>query len=359
MFFSNKIIDKRGEDMIKAGIMGATGYAGEMLAWILYKHPEVEVDFYNSHNYANFQLNQLYGNYNGFIEDKCVDMEEAMARIDNIDVLFIALPNGKSFELTKKALSQGVKVIDLGADYRLNSKDEYEEWYGIKHELPLLLEEAVYGITELKRNEIQKSNLIANPGCYPTATILGLAPLLKNKLIETNSVIVDAKSGVSGAGRSANISSLFTECNESIKAYGVATHRHTPEIEQELSKLAEEKLFISFTPHLVPMNRGILSTCYSSLKKSLSTEEILEIYKDFYKDSYFVKITDGIPETRWVRGSNLCHISVRVDSRTNRVIVISAIDNLVKGAAGQAVQNMNVMFGFKETAGLDFIAMAP
>lgn len=345
--------------MIKAGIMGATGYAGEMLAWLLYKHPEVEVDFYNSHNYANFQLNQLYGNYNGFIEEKCASMEEAMTRIDNIDVLFIALPNGKSFEMTEKALSKGVKVIDLGADYRLNAKDEYEEWYGIKHELPHLLMDAVYGLTELKRDEIQKSNLIANPGCYPTATILGLAPLLKNKLIDTSSVIIDAKSGVSGAGRSANISSLFTECNESIKAYGVTTHRHTPEIEQELSKLADDKLLVSFTPHLVPMNRGILSTCYSSLKTSVTTEELLKVYKDFYKDRCFVKVIDGIPETRWVRGSNLCHIGVKVDNRTNRVIVVSAIDNLIKGAAGQAVQNMNVMFGFEETEGLDFIAMAP
>jgi N-acetyl-gamma-glutamyl-phosphate reductase len=352
-------MDKWGEIMIKAGIMGATGYAGEMLAWLLYKHPEVEANFYNSHNYANFQLNQLYGNYNGLIEEKCVDMEEAMARIDNIDVLFIALPNGKSFEMTEKALLKGVKVIDLGADYRLNAKDEYEEWYGIKHELPLLLKDAVYGLTELKRDEIKKSNLIANPGCYPTATILGLAPLLKNKLIDTSSVIIDAKSGVSGAGRSANISSLFTECNESIKAYGVATHRHTPEIEQELSKLADEKLVVSFTPHLVPMNRGILSTCYSGIKASLTTEELLNVYKDFYKDSCFVKVIDGIPETRWVRGSNLCHIGVKVDSRTNRAIVVSVIDNLIKGAAGQAVQNMNVMFGFEETEGLDFIAMAP
>ena len=345
--------------MIKAGIVGATGYAGEQLVWILHNHANVSIDFYNSHNYANIQYNQIYVNYNGFIDDLCVDMDEALNRLDKIDVLFIALPHGKSFEITKKALNLGVKVIDLGADFRLNSADEYEEWYGIKHELPLLLDEAVYGLTELNREKVKNCSLLANPGCYPTATILGLAPLLKNKLIDINSIIIDAKSGVSGAGRSANIATLFTECNESIKAYGVASHRHTPEIEQELSKAAEEKLMISFTPHLVPMNRGILSTCYSSLKVDTSTAELLKLYKDFYKNDYFVKVIDSLPETRWVKGSNLCHIGVKVDKRTNRAVIVSAIDNLIKGAAGQAVQNMNLMFGFEETSGLELIAMAP
>jgi N-acetyl-gamma-glutamyl-phosphate reductase len=345
--------------MIKAGIAGATGYAGEQLVWILHNHPNVCIEFYNSHNYANIQISELYGNFAGFIEDKCVDMEETMKRLEKIDVLFIALPHGKSFELTKEALSLGVKVIDLGADFRINSKDEYEAWYRVKHELPELLNEAVYGLTELNREKVKECRVLANPGCYPTATILGLAPLLKNKLIDTKSIIIDAKSGVSGAGRSANIANLFTEVNESIKAYGAASHRHTPEIEQELGKLAGEKLVVSFTPHLVPMNRGILSTCYSNLKSELNTEEVLNLYKEFYKNNYFVKVIDGLPETRWVRGSNLCHIGVKVDKRTNRVIVVSVIDNLVKGAAGQAVQNMNVMFGFKETEGLEFIAMAP
>jgi N-acetyl-gamma-glutamyl-phosphate reductase len=200
---------------------------------------------------------------------------------------------------------------------------------------------------------------LANPGCYPTATILGLAPLLKNKIIDVNSIIIDAKSGVSGAGRSASIATLFTECNESIKAYGVPGHRHTPEIEQELSKLAGETSIVSFTPHLVPMNRGILSTCYSTLKIKLDIEELKSIYDDFYKDEYFVKVLDTLPETRWVRGSNLCHIGMRIDKRTNRVIVVSAIDNLIKGAAGQAVQNMNIMLGFEEIEGLSFLAMAP
>jgi N-acetyl-gamma-glutamyl-phosphate reductase len=345
--------------MINAGVVGATGYAGQQLVWILKNHPNVCINFYASHNYANFQINEIYGNYNGFLEEKCIDMSEVMDRLSNIDVLFLALPHGKAFDITEKALDLGVKVIDLGADFRLNSKETYENWYKVEHQLASQLEAAVYGLVELNREKIKDCNLLANPGCYPTATILGLAPLLKNKLIDVKSIIVDAKSGVSGAGRSANIANLFTECNESIKAYGAPNHRHTPEIEQELSKLAEEDLVISFTPHLVPMNRGILSTCYGSLKVEINTEELLDIYREFYKEDSFVKILNTLPETRWVKGSNLCHIGLRVDKRTNRVIVISAIDNLIKGAAGQAVQNMNMMFGFKETDGLEFIAMAP
>lgn len=345
--------------MIKAGILGATGYAGEQLVWILRKHPMASIEFYASHNYANLHFADIYNNYYDFIKDKCIDMEEAESRLSEVDVIFIALPHGKSFDIAKKALSLGVKVIDLGADFRLNTAETYREWYGIQHGCPELLKEAVYGISELKRNEIKGCSLLANPGCYPTATMLGLAPLLSKGLIDTGSIIVDAKSGVSGAGRSANISSLFTECNESIKAYGVTVHRHTPEIEQELSSLAGESIRISFTPHLVPMNRGILSTCYGNLKKEFTTETLLELYREFYRNDHFVKVIDGLPETRWVRGSNLCHVGLRVDKRTNRVVVMSVIDNLVKGAAGQAVQNMNLMFGFEETEGLEFISMAP
>lgn len=345
--------------MIRTGVVGATGYAGEQLVWILHNHSNVKIEFYSSHNYANIPLNEVYGNFNGFIEDKCINAEQVLERLNTIDVLFIALPHGKAFELTEKALSMGVKVIDLGADFRLDSKDEYESWYKVKHEQPSLLEDAVYGLVELNREKIKNCNLVANPGCYPTATLLGLAPLLNNKLIEPNSIIIDAKSGISGAGRAANIATLFTECNESIKAYGVPGHRHTPEIEQELGKIAGENVVVSFTPHLVPMNRGILSTCYGFLRKDVTTEDLIQLYRDYYKDEYFIKVLEGLPETRWIRGSNLCHIGVRVDKRTNRVIVMSAIDNLIKGAAGQAVQNMNVMFGLKETMGLEFISMAP
>ena len=345
--------------MIKAGIVGATGYAGEQLAWLLYKHPKVKVEFYASHNYADITYNEIYNNFYGYIDDICVNMETAISKLSNINVLFIALPHGKSFEITEKALSLGVKVIDLGADFRLKAKDVYEEWYGVKHESSELLDNAVYGLTELNREAIKNCNLLANPGCYPTATILALTPLLKNNLIDTKSIIVDAKSGVSGAGRAANIGSLFTECNESIKAYAVATHRHTPEIEQELCKASIEDVMICFTPHLVPMNRGILSTCYGTLKKDVTTEELIALYREFYKGNFFIKIIDGLPQTRWVRGSNLCHIGIKVDKRTNRVVIISAIDNLIKGAAGQAVQNMNIMFGLEETTSLEIISMAP
>ena len=345
--------------MIKVGIVGATGYAGEQLVWILHNHKEVSIEFYSSHNYADIVFSEIYKNFSGFIDTKCVDMEQAFACLECIDVLFIALPHGKAFKLTEKALSLGVKVIDLGADFRLNTKEEYEKWYELEHESAGLLDSAVYGLCELNRERIKGCKLLANPGCYPTATILGLAPLLKNKLIDANSIIIDAKSGVSGAGRSASIATLFTECNESIKAYGVASHRHTPEIEQELSKLAGEALMVSFTPHLVPMNRGILSTCYASLKASITSEELQKWYQDFYRSEYFVKILDTLPETRWVRGSNLCHIGMKLDKRTNRVIIVSAIDNLIKGAAGQAVQNMNIMFGIEETEGLGFLALAP
>ena len=302
--------------MIKAGIIGSTGYAGEQLVWLLYKHSKVSVEFYASHNYANIPYEEIYNNYYGYIEDICVNMDTAISKLSDINVLFIALPHGKAFEITEKALSLGVKVIDLGGDFRLNSKDVYENWYGVKHESYNLLAKAVYGLTELNREAIKQCNLLANPGCFPTATILALTPLLKNNLIDINSIIVDAKSGVSGAGRAAIIGSLFTECNESIKAYAVASHRHTPEIEQELSKASGEDIMITFTPHLVPMNRGILSTCYGSMKKDLTTEELIALYRDFYKDDYFIKILNGLPETRWVRGSNLCHIGIKVDKRT-------------------------------------------
>lgn len=345
--------------MINAGIIGATGYAGQQLVWILRNHPYAGIQFLSSHNYTDTSFCEIYGNYHGFVEDKCINMDEAISRLGELDVLFIALPNGKSFEIVQKALDLGVKVIDFGADYRLKSAESYKEWYGIQHECPHLLDKAVYGLTEINRDEIKGCSLLANPGCYPTSAILALAPLLKNGLIDKRSVIIDSKSGVSGAGRSASIGSLFTECNESVKAYGVASHRHTPEIEQELGAIAGDDITLSFTPHLIPMTRGILSTCYGNLESSMTTEELIGVYNEFYRGNYFVRVVDSLPETRWVKGSNLCHIGVRADKRTKRAVVISVIDNLIKGAAGQAVQNMNVMFGFEETSGLDFIAMAP
>jgi N-acetyl-gamma-glutamyl-phosphate reductase len=345
--------------MVKVGVVGSTGYAGQQLIWLLNQRDDVEVIFQSSHNYTNSYYSEIYYNYNGFIHSVCIDMQQAENELMNIDVLFIALPNGKTFDIVKKALTLGVKVIDFGADYRLKSSDIYTQWYKVNHEYPEALKEAVYGLPEINREKIKAAQLIANPGCYPTSSILGMAPLLKNKLIDTDTIIIDAKSGVSGAGRSASIQTLFAECNESIKAYGVGNHRHTPEIEQELSNIYGDNILISFTPHLVPMNRGILATSYSKLNKKMETEDIKSIYAEFYKDEYFVRVLDIVPETRYVKGSNLCHIGVKVDERTNRIIVVSAIDNLMKGAASQAIQNMNLLFNIKETKGLEFPAMVP
>jgi N-acetyl-gamma-glutamyl-phosphate reductase len=345
--------------MVKVGVIGATGYAGQQLVWILQHHPQAEIIYLNSHNNADIPFSEVYGNYCGFVDNLTIDMQAAEEKLSAIDVLFIALPHGKSFEIVKKALSMGIKVIDLGADYRLKCKGIYEEWYGVEHTCQELLEGAVYGLVELNREAIRKAELIANPGCYPTASILATAPLLKLGIIEPDTLIIDAKSGVSGAGRAANIAALYCEVNESVKAYGVTSHRHTPEIEQELSKAAGQNVVLSFTPHLIPMNRGILATCYGKLKKDITAEMLHHIYSDFYKDEYFVKVIKDLPETRWVKGSNMCHIGVRVDRRTGRAIVISAIDNLMKGAASQAVQNMNLMFGLEEIMGLEMLGMVP
>ncbi len=341
--------------MVRAGIVGSTGYAGYQLSVILSQHKNVSIVFLSSHNYSDMKLSDVYGNLRGFLDNTCIDIHSVENKLSEIDVLFLALPHGQSFDLVEKALSVGVKVIDLGADYRLRDYKDYEKWYGVTHKLTNHLEDAVYGLPELNRDRIKSSNLVANPGCYPTASILALAPLIHTGTIDNTSVIIDAKSGVSGAGRSANIPSLFCECGESIKAYSVATHRHTPEIEQQLSDVAGDKILLSFTPHLVPMSRGILATCYGNLKKAISQNELYDLYRSYYKNENFIRITETLPETRYVKGSNICDIAVRVDERTNRVIAVSAIDNLIKGAAGQAVQNMNILFGFYEHEGIDMI----
>lgn len=345
--------------MIKTGIIGATGYAGAQLVWILHNHPEAEIKFLCSNSYAGESYAQIYRNFTGHLDVNCVSMDEAFAQLDKIDVLFLAMPHGKSFEISKAAVAKGKKVIDLGADFRLKDITEYEEWYKVAHDAEDLLKEAVYGLPELNRAEIKKAKLVANPGCYPTASILALAPLMKNDLIDPDSIIIDAKSGVTGAGRSAVTNNLYCEVNDSIKAYSITTHRHTPEIEQVLGDMSGNDITLTFTPHLTPMSRGILSVCYGKLSDDYSEETLLQLYRDFYKDEYFIKITDAPPETRYTRGSNMCHISLRVDRRTKRVVVVSAIDNLIKGAAGQAVQNMNILFGLKENTGIEFPAMVP
>jgi len=345
--------------MINVGIVGATGYAGEQLVWLLHNHSDVEIKFLSSNSYTDISYDSIYRNFFGHIDLSCISMQDVFKQLDNIDLLFLAMPHGKSFEITKTALSKGKKVIDLGADYRLKDKDIYEEWYKVTHQALNLLDKSIYGLPELNRDKIKKADLIANPGCYCTASILAMAPLVKNNLIDINSIIIDAKSGVSGAGRGTATSNIFCECNESIKAYSIATHRHTPEIEQVLSELNNQDIKLTFTPHLVPMNRGILSVCYSNLIESISEENLFKIYNDFYKNEYFVKVLDTPPETKYTKGSNMCHISLKLDKRTNRVIVVAALDNLIKGAAGQATQNMNLMYGLKENAGLEFPAMVP
>ena len=321
------------------------------------QHPCVEIIFLASKSYKGKDISNVYPNYKKNLNYIYIGMDDIEENLFSIDLLFLALPHGKSAYYVQKARGKNVKVIDLGADFRLDSKELYEEWYGEKHSVPELLEESVYGLVELKKEEIKKTSIIASPGCYPTATILALNPLLKNNLIDTDTIIVDAKSGISGAGRGSNISNLFSECNENIKAYGVAGHRHISEIEQELSKIAKEKIKITFTPHLVPMMRGILSVSYARLKKEITEVELLDLYRTNYKNNYFIRILESLPETKHVKNSNFCDISVRIDKRTNMVIVISAIDNLIKGAAGQGVQGMNVLYGLEENLGIEFISM--
>lgn len=339
--------------MIKAGIVGATGYAGEELVRILSVHPEVEIEAVISKSFAGTPLSELYPTLRGVVDKVCeeVDVKKLSA---SCDVVFTALPHGASAKLVSELAKTGVKVIDLSADFRYKNPDIYEEWYKVEHCDKPLLETAVYGLCELYRDDIKKARVIGNPGCYTTTSILGCAPMAANKIIDVNSVIIDAKSGVSGAGRKEKLDYSFCECTESMKAYSVAAHRHTSEIEQELSILAGEDMTISFTPHLIPMKRGILATIYANLTKDISTSELIEMYREFYKGEHFIRIYDEgkLPETNHVAGSNFVDIGCVVDKRTHRAIVVSCIDNLFKGAAGQAVQNMNIMFGLEETTGI-------
>ncbi|PKM94196.1 MAG: N-acetyl-gamma-glutamyl-phosphate reductase [Firmicutes bacterium HGW-Firmicutes-1] len=346
--------------MIKAGIVGATGYAGQELLRLLTQHSECEVKYITSRSYVDQRFSSVFGNFVKIVDDACIE-KEMIELAKEVDVLFIALPHGIASANVNKDLLSMTKVIDLGADYRLEDIEIYDKWYKTVHNSADLLQEAVYGLCELNRDKIKPARLIANPGCYTTCSILGLTPLLKEGLIDKNSIIIDAKSGVSGAGRGLDIGIHYSECNESIKAYKLASHRHTPEIEQELSHAAGEEVTITFTPHLVPMNRGILVTAYATLNDFYSYEHIKNAYEKHYRDEYFVRLLpEGVfPETKWVKGSNFCDINFQVDERTNRIIVVAAIDNLIKGAAGQAIQNMNIVFGLDEKKGLEYIPMFP
>lgn len=346
--------------MIKASIIGATGYTGAELVRLLHRHEQVELKHLTSQSFEGQNFEDVYPNLTGYCFQKCVAANIPEVVVES-EVIFIALPHGHAVGVVQEAFKQGKKVIDLGADFRFDHGTVYESWYKVVHEGQDLLSKAVYGLPEINRSKIKKTSIVGNPGCYPTSIILALAPALKNKIIDVNSIIIDAKSGVSGAGRKLALSSHFVEANENINAYGVGNHRHTPEIEQELSKIAGEELKVSFTPHLIPMTRGILSTIYASLQGNYTTEQIRELYQEFYQDEPFVQLLpeEKWPHTKWVYGSNNCHLNLLVDARTNRLIIVSAIDNLVKGAAGQAIQNMNLLFGLPETSGLINPGMFP
>lgn len=337
--------------MIKAGIIGATGYAGSELVGLLLKHPGAEVVFLGSSSQAGTRFSDIYPRYLGLCDLVLADsvLEDAA---DACDVVFLALPHGIASGSVTSDILQKTRIIDLGADFRLKDADVYESWYKVGHKGRKLLAEAVYGLCEIHRDEIKKARLVANPGCYTTCSILSLYPLLKKHLVDPSSLVVDALSGVSGAGRGAKVANLFCEVNESVKAYGVATHRHTPEIEQELSLASGGNVVLSFTPHLVPINRGILATCYAKLLPGVSEEDVASAYAECYGGEPFIRLTPSLSETRNVQGTNYVDISMRIDGRTGRVVVVTAIDNLVKGAAGQAVQNMNILFGLDERTGL-------
>lgn len=346
--------------MIKIGIIGSTGYAGGELVRLLLSHKNVRIEWLYSQSYLGEDYHKIYGNFFKLIDKSCVsgDIETL---VDDVDLIFTATPQGYCSNIINEELLKKVKVIDLSADFRIKNLDIYSNWYGLKHGSPDFIKEAVYGLCEINRDKIKDARILANPGCYTTASILALYPLVKEKIVDIGSIIIDAKSGTSGAGRSNNVSNLFCEVNESIKAYGIGNHRHTPEIEEQLGYGANEEIIINFTPHLVPMNRGILTTSYLKLNDSYNYSQIKNIYNKYYGNEYFIRLLDeGIfPETRWVSTSNFVDINFKIDKRTNRIIVVSAIDNLIKGAAGQAVQNMNIMLGFSELEGLMQIPLFP
>ena len=346
--------------MIKVGIIGATGYAGSELVRILLGHKDVEIKWYGSRRYIDKKYASIYQNFFQLVDANCMD-DNMEVLADQVDVIFTATPQGLCASLVNEEILSKVKIIDLSADFRIKDVKVYEEWYKLEHKSPQFIEEAVYGLCEINREDVKKARLVANPGCYTTCSILTCYPLVKEGIIDPNTIIVDAKSGTSGAGRGAKVDNLFCEVNENMKAYGVATHRHTPAIEEQLGYACGEKITINFTPHLVPMNRGILATAYASLKKDVTYEEIKAIYDKYYADEKFVRVLkkDVCPQTKWVEGSNYVDVNFKIDPRTNRIIMMGAIDNLVKGAAGQAVQNMNLMFGLKESEGLELVPMFP
>ena len=346
--------------MIKVGIIGATGYAGGELVRILTGHKEAEIKWFGSRSYIDQKYASVYQNMFQIVDATCMDdnMEKLASQVD---VIFTATPQGLCASLVNENILSKVKIIDLSADFRIKDVATYEKWYGIEHKSPQFIEEAVYGLCEINREDVKNARLVANPGCYTTCSILTAYPLAKEGIIDMSTLIIDAKSGTSGAGRSAKVANLYCEVNENMKAYGVATHRHTPEIEEQLGYASGKNVVLNFTPHLVPMNRGILATEYAKLTKDVTYDEVKAIYDKYYANEKFIRVLEKnvCPETKWVEGSNYVDINFKIDPRTNRIIMMGAIDNLVKGAAGQAVQNMNLMFGLKESEGLELVPMFP
>ncbi len=348
--------------MIKVGIIGATGYAGNELVRLLLGHKDAEIVWLDSRSYIDQNYSDVYRNMFKLVDAKCMD--DNMEQLANeVDVIFTATPQGLCASLVNDEILSKTKIIDLSADFRLKDVNVYEQWYKLEHKAPQYIDEAVYGLCEINRDKVSKdTRIIANPGCYTTTSILTLYPMVKEGIINPDTIIIDAKSGTSGAGRGAKVANLFCEVNESMKAYGVGTHRHTPEIEEQLGyACGRDDLKLIFTPHLVPMNRGILVTAYASLAKDVTYEDVKAAYDKYYDKEYFVRVLpkDVCPETRWVEGSNFVDIGFKIEPRTNRLIMMGALDNLVKGAAGQAVQNMNLLFGLPENEGLQLAPMFP
>ena len=345
--------------MVKVAIIGASGYTGQELIRLLLRHPHVDITALTSRKFDGMSVSEVFPVFSGEMDLRFVPPSTGTV-CDTSDVVFSALPHKVAMDMVPEILERGKKVVDLSADFRFNAPEVYEEWY-CGHTCSKLLKEAVYGLPELYRDQVRNARLVANPGCYPTSIILGLAPLLKNKTIDPQSIVADSKSGVSGAGRTVAMEHLFCEVDQGFKAYKIGQHRHTPEIEQELSLLAGEEVVISFTPHLIPVNRGILSTIYSKAIKDISQSELIAAYTEFYEEERFVRIYPPslFPNISYVKGTNFCDIGIQFDPRTKRIIVISAIDNLVKGASGQAVQNLNILCGFPEGSGTESLPIFP
>ena len=344
--------------MIKVGIIGATGYAGSELVRLITQHPKAELVTMTSQSYEGQEYKEVYSNYSHL--DYVCEEEHIEEMAEKCDVIFLALPHGVASKKINADILSKTKIIDLGADFRIQDVDVYEKWY-TTHYSKDILPEAVYGLCEINRDKIKGKRIVANPGCYTSCSILSLYPLVKEGMIDLSSIIIDAKSGATGAGRGLSLGNHYCELNESVKAYKVASHRHTPEIEEQLSIAAGQDIVLNFTPHLIPMDRGILATCYATLNKKYTYDDIRKAYEKHYGNEHFIRLTkEGVfPETKWVKGSNFVDIGFTVDERTNRVIVIGALDNLFKGAAGQAVQNMNIIMGIEETTGIDYVPIFP